>query len=477
MRKAFAWLGHPVTVAAVVVLLVNDHVLKAAYPGWVTGKLSDVAGLVVLPPVLSVLGLRRLPSVAVTGLGFTVVKVFPGIALLLSSWWGVVRADPTDLVALPALGLALWIGSTVETGTRRWEKFGVYVALPASVFAIAATTGPGSPYPMTFTVSWNNLLVAGDVGPELAEDQLLPMYIRGELHYPLRVSSDGLDWREIRPDEESAFLLDYRRLNLHPEQDCVPGEPRHCFRIVHGRLKVEETTDGGATWITAWEVAEWQRHLLAKDLLTEPEEVGARAIVVQPVAGGYVVVVATDTDGFARRDVSGAWQRIGRGSGGVVQPLRSSPYHGPFTSIALVLGLFFAAAAIAVAAFPSRRVRPARSLVPTFLLPVAAVGALCAARPDYLFDEMAIAVWVVLPLSLVVGLVALTILPRHAWPGVLAVVSAEVVGWPIVQILDDTGELTPGEAVGLRVALVVVGLVLAGVIGYHRAPVHVDQEV
>ncbi|WP_345393526.1 hypothetical protein [Nonomuraea salmonea] len=32
------------------VLLVNDHLLKAAFPGVVTGKLSDVAGLLVAPP-------------------------------------------------------------------------------------------------------------------------------------------------------------------------------------------------------------------------------------------------------------------------------------------------------------------------------------------------------------------------------------------------------------------------------------------
>ena len=35
-------------------LALNDHVLKQAWPGWVTGKLSDVAGLVVAPAVLAV---------------------------------------------------------------------------------------------------------------------------------------------------------------------------------------------------------------------------------------------------------------------------------------------------------------------------------------------------------------------------------------------------------------------------------------
>jgi hypothetical protein len=40
---------HPVVLLALAVWLVNDHWAKAALPGAVTGKLSDVAGLIVFP--------------------------------------------------------------------------------------------------------------------------------------------------------------------------------------------------------------------------------------------------------------------------------------------------------------------------------------------------------------------------------------------------------------------------------------------
>jgi hypothetical protein len=40
---------HPLAVAALVLLILNDHVLKVLAPGPLTGKLSDLAGLVVLP--------------------------------------------------------------------------------------------------------------------------------------------------------------------------------------------------------------------------------------------------------------------------------------------------------------------------------------------------------------------------------------------------------------------------------------------
>ncbi|MBC7976471.1 MAG: hypothetical protein H7138_15980 [Myxococcales bacterium] len=45
---------HPVTLAAVCVLVINDWLLKPRFgPSLVTGKLSDVAGLVFAPVVLS----------------------------------------------------------------------------------------------------------------------------------------------------------------------------------------------------------------------------------------------------------------------------------------------------------------------------------------------------------------------------------------------------------------------------------------
>lgn len=128
---------HPVALVALVVLIVNDHYLKAAAQGTITGKLSDIAGLVVFPLlVLSAVEVVRrrgassagvLVIVVVTGVVFAVVKVSPGAAHLYSQALGVlawplrsiaggtpgadvspitVLADPSDLLALPALLIA-----------------------------------------------------------------------------------------------------------------------------------------------------------------------------------------------------------------------------------------------------------------------------------------------------------------------------------------------------------------------------------
>lgn len=131
---------HPVALVAIAVLVVNDHVFKLAWPGWLTGKLSDVAGLVFVPMLVLALGeLRgrplRSPRVAgiaalAVAIGFAAVKLSAaanaayGVGLGALQWpvWTVVawleglpaparplapcRIDPSDLLALPAVAVA-----------------------------------------------------------------------------------------------------------------------------------------------------------------------------------------------------------------------------------------------------------------------------------------------------------------------------------------------------------------------------------
>ena len=127
---------HPVALAAVAVLLVNDWVLKPRFGGAVTGKLSDVAGLVFAPVALSAaigialavaarLGARIDPSlsrrrlalcVVATAAVFAAVKLDAGAAHALAtlvSRFGRpahIVLDRSDLWCLPALAIAAWIG-------------------------------------------------------------------------------------------------------------------------------------------------------------------------------------------------------------------------------------------------------------------------------------------------------------------------------------------------------------------------------
>jgi hypothetical protein len=132
--------------------ILNDHVLKAAFPGVVTGKLSDVAGLIAFP-MLPIVALelarkRKTPWFAVAcviatalvmiaikttdegawlyihGLGAlqwpfralgaialgNVVPPMRGVALVM---------DPTDLYTLPALIVPLFMGCARADGSAR----------------------------------------------------------------------------------------------------------------------------------------------------------------------------------------------------------------------------------------------------------------------------------------------------------------------------------------------------------------------
>ena len=144
---------HPAVLASMLLLIVNDHVLKHAYPGFFTGKLSDVAGLAFFPvllwSLLEVLARRPPPlslracaaCIVVTGLVFAATKTWPPAgeayaqAIALLQWpvralvavvAGVARpalgrvsfaVDATDLLALPALALPFAI-ARARCGSR-----------------------------------------------------------------------------------------------------------------------------------------------------------------------------------------------------------------------------------------------------------------------------------------------------------------------------------------------------------------------
>jgi hypothetical protein len=143
---------HPVVLAAIAVFIVNDHVLKAAYPGWLTGKLSDVAGLVFFPVLVAAVAelaspaVRRHAAVALaacaclTGLTFVAMLLTPAGADGYRWFFGFAQwpfraavaliggapvpgavpvtfaADPTDLLTLPALLVPLVLA--VQPGHR-----------------------------------------------------------------------------------------------------------------------------------------------------------------------------------------------------------------------------------------------------------------------------------------------------------------------------------------------------------------------
>lgn len=137
-------------IVGLAVLLLNDHVLKSAYGTWFTGKLSDLAGLLIFPLFLQFLfGFRKtIWPIIITTIGFLFWKspLSDGLINVInsSSLLNLQRViDYSDLLAFTIFPISYWV---LQNATRIRLQFfvprsWVTVALAiTSLFAFVATS-------------------------------------------------------------------------------------------------------------------------------------------------------------------------------------------------------------------------------------------------------------------------------------------------------------------------------------------------
>jgi hypothetical protein len=147
---------HPAWLGAFAVLVINDHLLKASLSApWLTGKLSDVAGLLVAPVLLAALvRVRRLRGVALSavcvGAVFAAINLSPVAAGVWDGLMGAVGIgwktypDPTDCLALAVLPLPVLLFRTrMRTAWQRpGERAAAFVLAVVGLVGCAATSPP-----------------------------------------------------------------------------------------------------------------------------------------------------------------------------------------------------------------------------------------------------------------------------------------------------------------------------------------------
>jgi hypothetical protein len=217
---------HPLPLAAVLVLVVNDHVLKGAgvLPSSVTGKLSDVAGLFFFPILLVTIARASLLRISkqhvwiasvTTALAFSAIKLSGPINALVERAWGPMTMDGSDLLALPmCAAAAFWmtrpgraarsasVGSEVEP--RRWGRFLVIVFASLATVATPAMHYPPcrEPEKPLQHVTWEQTCFHAPeldvrLSPGVAHVRM-PLRLRaGPCEQPMR--SFGLEW-QATPD-------------------------------------------------------------------------------------------------------------------------------------------------------------------------------------------------------------------------------------------------------------------------------------
>jgi hypothetical protein len=130
---------HPAFLVALGLLWLNDHAWKAAHPGLLTGKLSDVAGLFMLPVVVYAIAWR---------VGVRSRRLPDGVVLLGAAWFGLANLwGPAQLAFEYGFGILRW--------------------LPAALEALAVGLAPGSVHPVSLTRDPTDLLALAMIVPGL----------------------------------------------------------------------------------------------------------------------------------------------------------------------------------------------------------------------------------------------------------------------------------------------------------------------
>jgi hypothetical protein len=270
--------AHPLFAGGVLVLALNDHVFKGSglLPSVVTGKLSDVAGLLVAPLLCAWLFAARarrgwLVAHLAVGVAFALAQLAPVASALEEVLRGLgvgarLWADPTDWLALPALLVSYRVLGPRRSSVRHPRR--TLIGLAALVLC-TATPAPGGqqapryPFPpggafesdvyvrhmgsTDRTMSVRRLrdevevdcdgllerphlmLEGGDFGDEqtwtLARGDAIPLWDRrgGAVDrecYAVKLSVNGQDW--LVTWRHGAPALRDVEIRLEPEDDAEP---------------------------------------------------------------------------------------------------------------------------------------------------------------------------------------------------------------------------------------------------------------
>jgi hypothetical protein len=322
-QNSLLCLQHPITILSIIILIINDHVLKTYYSSWLTGKLSDFAGLFFFPFLLTIVlslifwkskvtlhqigysafGLIFISFVLLKTVPFANIFVEKTISSILNHQVRFVL-DPTDLLGF----LMLWPAWRLWDRPKKIQPSRLVASVVFS-FAVLASIATS---PRELTVYSVTDLSFSDDGAIYAADKAND----GTSWFPVAVSRDGgLTW-ELSYDDNDMLKIDKKSF---PIEDCkylAYFEFTDCYRVT-SKLEFEYTffypDDASYSWSPVFP---------SKGL-----SVNAYDMIVITQDGKQVIIVAIGEAGILRRILpDGNWDIIdvlGAGS-------NDSFSHGPY---------------------------------------------------------------------------------------------------------------------------------------------------
>jgi hypothetical protein len=344
--------AHPAVVAALAVLIVNDQVLKAWSGGvdglagtiarTVTGKASDVAGVLLLAVLLGVLTGRRHAAVLAVAVGFAALKLSPAVAdLAVPVLGGRTRTDPWDLLALVALLPAdriLRRDLPALDLRPAWASARATLGLAVVVLGVPAMTATSCPDDPT------GLNRAG----VLADGRVVAWGQEPDWPDPFNRTRDwwtsadgGRTWRSepLTDDERRELRGVARRAEDDPEDHVCT--PTGCVRHGHDAASIEEGSEIDG-WTTSFAYSDSELTAMEANETPCGGELDPSIDRIVEVDG--TVVATAGVLGIVRRAPGGDWEQVSVGEWERPADLPSPwPRHlvlSPFPALALFVVLF-----------------------------------------------------------------------------------------------------------------------------------------
>lgn len=339
VQVALRALAHPASLAAIALLLLNDHFLKTEIPGWLTGKLSDFAGLFFFPFLLAVLvgsvwkrptpltvGKLAFATTAVwfaaakaTLLGHQLTSEFASVLLGANV---IITPDPTDLLALLSL-LPAWLlwNRSMELAHAPISAHAVIPAVVVAALGVMATspmeeslgvyqirTMQGKSFAFHEGRGRHGIEFSSDHGatwsPYLGDTAALVSDGPVALMTPSRNEPTG--------DTAMPYKLTPPVLSIqHPDSPNVWYRSTSSWRHSADTLHIDRSTDSGRTWVADLLIPPSRMEYVARSEHstggTEGPTLGVRDLDIFNDGSG--VVIAAAGAGVLVRDSNGEWSQ------------------------------------------------------------------------------------------------------------------------------------------------------------------------
>jgi hypothetical protein len=314
--KTLHALSHPLSIGAILLILINDHILRIYWPSWWTGKLGDFAWLFFIPFALAAVIAWLIPSnwkqqellvgvlaYAFTGGIFTLAKTCPPFHLwlidLLERLLGIpigLRCDPTDLIALPSLAASCWMWTRPIRFQHRSIQKGLMLMPAAALLTIAnvAQYPPQDNKGIDCLLPHEKAFLAYDTS-------LIPSWDDAY------ISEDGgYSWTATSIDEKD----DCEAIVM--EQLSDPSNADLRYRFGNEAPIIEISTDGGSTWPEEFQIRAFGEveEIIIRYAHTGPYvfQIGPQDALIDPSSGN--LLLAMGFRGLLMRESNGQWKWI-----------------------------------------------------------------------------------------------------------------------------------------------------------------------